>query len=443
MSNKIRIKRRLKGSTDTSLPNLETGELAYDETKGKLYIGESDGGTVAPTEIAGSGYVISLINDRAVPSTRSLTPGSGLFGEDALDFSANRTLNIGQGTGIIIDNDRVNIDPSVRNLTESIVVTSGIGGLSTGTTLTTASGITDVLKAMLQTVFNPVQGTPAPGVDITLSNSILPIGKSSNSADLTSFATNGYYEVGSTGNLTVALSLRQGTVLGSGLLASWNTGASQGPRVGQATAYSRRTNAGTNTDNTTTSTFNNYTVLFGNNSVTGTITHAAGTIPLNSLGETSSTLPQSGTGILSNTIVFYGARRLFVGYDNSSSTAPTTSSQVRSLTGIINFVSPDNNETIVTNKHPLLYDNSTKISVSIPVGTTRVVLAVPSGYYGLSNNITAIDKNAFNADITTGYVRSSVNVSGANSESAIPYNVYSYIPAAPFATNPTHIIKLN
>lgn len=61
MSNQIRIKRRLKGSTETSLPDLLTGELAYDEIKGKLYIGESDGSLVNAKEIGGSGWLLPQI----------------------------------------------------------------------------------------------------------------------------------------------------------------------------------------------------------------------------------------------------------------------------------------------------------------------------------------------------------------------------------------------
>jgi hypothetical protein len=61
MSNQIRIKRRLKGSTETSLPDLLTGELAYDEVKGKLYIGESDGSLVNAKEIGGSGWLLPQI----------------------------------------------------------------------------------------------------------------------------------------------------------------------------------------------------------------------------------------------------------------------------------------------------------------------------------------------------------------------------------------------
>lgn len=80
MSNKIRIKRRLKGSTETSLPVLETGEFAYDEIKGKLYIGESDGGTVNAKEIAGSGFIIPTVTgiiDTLIGSSSAIVRTTG------------------------------------------------------------------------------------------------------------------------------------------------------------------------------------------------------------------------------------------------------------------------------------------------------------------------------------------------------------------------------
>lgn len=141
MSNRIRIKRRLKGSTETTLPDLYTGELAYDEIKGKLYIGESDNGTTNAKEIGGSGWLIPSVtgisplrdgtgsygtwnidisgNARTVTSgvyrDFTLTAGSGLQGGG--NFTINRTINIGQGDGILVTDNHIAVDSSVIRTT--------------------------------------------------------------------------------------------------------------------------------------------------------------------------------------------------------------------------------------------------------------------------------------------------------------------------------------
>ena len=103
------------------MPDLYTGELAYDEIKGKLYIGESDNGLVNPKEIGGSGWLVPSVtgisplrdgrgangtwnidisgNAQTVTSgvyrSYTLTAGSGLQGGG--NFSINRSFHIGQG----------------------------------------------------------------------------------------------------------------------------------------------------------------------------------------------------------------------------------------------------------------------------------------------------------------------------------------------------------
>lgn len=150
-NNRIRIKRRLKGSTETTLPDLYTGELAYDEIKGKLYIGESDNETVNPKEIGGSGWLVPSVtgicplrdgtgaygtwnidisgNANTVTSgvyrNYTLTAGSGLQGGG--NFSINRSFHIGQGDGILVSADYVAVDDTVVRTTGN----QNIGGVKT------------------------------------------------------------------------------------------------------------------------------------------------------------------------------------------------------------------------------------------------------------------------------------------------------------------------
>lgn len=159
-NNRIRIKRRLKGSTETTLPDLYTGELAYDEIKGKLYIGESDNGTVNPKEIGGSGWLVPSVtgisplrdgtgangtwnidisgNAATVTSgvyrSYTLTAGSGLQGGG--NFSINRSFNIGQGDGISVTSDHIAVDHTVVRTSGSQNI-SGVKTFSSGILVST------------------------------------------------------------------------------------------------------------------------------------------------------------------------------------------------------------------------------------------------------------------------------------------------------------------
>lgn len=77
--------------------------------------------------------------DAKVPNTRTLTPGSGLAGSSALDLSANRTLNVGQGDGISVGADAIAVDATVVRTTGNWT----LGGTLTvnGSTLT-VNGVT-------------------------------------------------------------------------------------------------------------------------------------------------------------------------------------------------------------------------------------------------------------------------------------------------------------
>jgi len=47
---RILIKRRLKSSSNNTMPVLASGELAFDESKGTLYIGSSMGVSLSSTD---------------------------------------------------------------------------------------------------------------------------------------------------------------------------------------------------------------------------------------------------------------------------------------------------------------------------------------------------------------------------------------------------------
>jgi hypothetical protein len=483
--NKIQIRRGSTNDWSTAGTTLAQGELGYDTTVKRFKIGD---GTTAWSTLpwAGGSDIVSQTgigftfdssaNAYTVYSyitgvtggqdgiTFETLPLSGLLGNTSasgtyyriglsnkLENFHDSNINISgnlisssndvNSTGITIsgyNNSAISLNPfggtvnasgiNIRNITDSITVTEDVGGLAKGTVLSSASGITDIFKKILEKIFEPTVGQ-APSVSISLSSSVSPAGSSA------SFTTNGRYEVGTTGNITISSTLNQGYVAGTGTGAGWNSAGNQGVRAGTATAYSRVLGANTDTTLATSNTFSNYTVALGSNTVTATITHGSGITPKNSLGVNSSSLTVlAAGGTASNTATFTGVRRLFYVYDTTAS-APTTSANVRSFTST--------GATFDSSKSVWDYGPGTVLRVTAPVGTKRVVLAVPSGLYSLGNTITVLDETSLNADISSSYTLTSVSVSGANAASAITYNVYSFIPDVAFANASTHKITLN
>ena len=70
--------------------------------------------------------VQTQLNDK-VANSRTLTPGSGLVGSSALDLSANRTFDVGQGDGITVSSDSISVDSTVVRTTG----TQTVGGVKT------------------------------------------------------------------------------------------------------------------------------------------------------------------------------------------------------------------------------------------------------------------------------------------------------------------------
>lgn len=65
------------------------------------------------------------------------------------------------------------------------------------------------------------------------------------------------------------------------------------------------------------------------------------------------------------------------------------------------------------------------IDFTVPVGAGRVVIACPATSTGLKK---VINKSALNADVTSTFVKSTLDIEGADGYSAITYNVWTFIP---------------
>lgn len=442
---------------------LVEGEIGYEIDTGKFKIGRVSGGSLTPwvnlPYAGGSDIGIDIIKDEI------LYPGSGITLIEDEDNNAYAIYNIlkhaDDDTNISISNilasgdlyngvDNVtgnyyklglaeNISISgaitvsgvnVRNITSDIIVTEAVGGLSKGTVLNSASGITEVLRTILEKVFEPTVGAE-PSVSINLSGSVSPAGSS------LSFTHNGRYEVGTTGNITISSILNQGFVAGIGLGAEWNSNGNQGERAGTATEFNRSLTGGlSNTaPNTTSNTFNNYTIVLGLNTASATITHNSGITPVNSLGVNSTVLTvlQAGNTVTGSR-TFTGVRRLFYNFDTIG-LAPTTSADIRSLDSTAGAFD--------LGKSVFNFGVGTVLRVEAISGTKRVVIAVPAGLYGLGNTITVLDETSLNANISSSYNLTQINVSGANDFATLLYNVYTFIPDVPFSTSSVHKITIN
>lgn len=345
-----------------------------------------------------------------------------------ITISGNALTSITSGITISgFNNSTISLNPSggtvtqsginIRNLTEDVTVTSAIGGLSLGTQLTSASGITAILKQMLQQVFEPSLFS---GPSVSFSS----FGGVSNNS-----------EIGTTGNLTVNISYSAGRINGTGTGAGWNSSAQQGGRAGGVTSY---VISGVNTEASASRTFNNFQLNATSINIPFSANYAAGITALNSIGQASTApalapnpLP-SGTVSSSTTISSY--RGVFYGASSGDSIAPTTSAEIRALSS-----------------GPLNLNSLATFTIDIPAGTKKIVVAFPSGTNGSQTFFNTIPDGTWSQagiKIINGnnspetYDTTTINVSGANNFTAIPYHVKYYIPSVPVPTGTAHTITI-
>lgn len=151
----------------------------------------------------------------------------------------------------------------------------------------------------------------------------------------------------------------------------------------------------------------------------GTIDYAAGPIKEDNLGE-----PYPNTSIkagkLTNTITYTGQRKTFYGRDLQTA-APNKSADVRALS-----------------QNVLNAGNGTKLTIKISVGDKRVTFAYPATL----RDVSSVISSALNLNVKDTFVKTLVNVEGANGYKHIQYKVYTYIPAIPFATTDTYTVTI-
>ena len=111
------------------------------------------------------------------------------------------------------------------------------------------------------------------------------------------------------------------------------------------------------------------------------------------------------------TSTFSFVRNGFYGTDTDA-TELTTSDQVRALTSVENV------------------KKGNAFTIQVPVGANKVVIAFPSSLGDLKS---VIFKESMNAEIVSVFDKTTIQVEGANAYTNTEYNVYQYVPVAPFS----------
>ena len=79
------------------------------------------------------------------------------------------------------------------------------------------------------------------------------------------------------------------------------------------------------------------------------------------------------------------------------------------------------------------------LTINVPAGAQRVVIACIAGKTGVTK---VINETAMNADVTSTFTKSSVNVEGAEGYTAVAYNVWVFEPAVPYENAATLKVTL-
>ena len=212
--------------------------------------------------------------------------------------------------------------------------------------------------------------------------------------------------------------------VGTEFTPNWSVGFNPGNyQYGPATGVTATTYAVTDTNSgsasTQTGSFTQFTVGDDTNyRVSVTTSHSAGAVPKTNLGnDYAAGQIQAGTKTAQSAAVT-GFRNEFYG---TLTTKPgtMTSADIRGLTG-------------------KKAQATGTISVSVPVGAMRVVIAVPSSK--VVNSV--LDVNGLNAQIFSSFTHTTVEVEGANNYTAMTYNVYYLDYAAANDTANTYTVTI-
>lgn len=151
------------------------------------------------------------------------------------------------------------------------------------------------------------------------------------------------------------------------------------------------------------------------------VDYGDGPVKFNNLG-TDYPVGQISTGTkVSNTIAVRGVRKAFYGTDAASKAIYTTSEEIRNLNGLLNIVQGMN------------------IEIAIPLGTQKVTFAYPET---IRDVLSVKYVEGMNVEIKDIFVKTVVNVEGAEGGNGINYKVYTYVPAVPFQKDVNYVVTI-
>ena len=212
-------------------------------------------------------------------------------------------------------------------------------------------------------------------------------------------------------SVSVACSQMKGYEVGTSVTPQYtvtlNPGSYQyGPATGVTAQSYTVTDTKDNELSTASGSFPAFVVADGENySISASVAHTSGAVPKTNLGN-NYTAGQIASGTKS------GSKGTITGYRNSfygttiDKSTETTSDIIRGLSG----------------KSNKALANGNTFNVSIPVGALRVIFAYPAT---LRDVTSVLDVNGMNAEIKTGFTKTTLSVEGANGHTAIEYKVYT------------------
>ena len=153
---------------------------------------------------------------------------------------------------------------------------------------------------------------------------------------------------------------------------------------------------------------------------TATVEHSAGVVALDNLGDESNPPVQIQAGSKSqNTSAYTSFRQYF--YGATTDKPSINSDYIRSLTGSGKAY------------------GATTLTLNVPAGATRVCIACIGTAVGVTR---VINETALNADVTSTFTKTSVDVAGANGYHPLAYNVWTFEPALPYENPATLKVTL-
>lgn len=276
--------------------------------------------------------------------------------------------------GPLPDSSADSIEAEAVVFTEDLITTSSIGNFTVTSGQTTIPAKGKNLKQVWDSIFvkesNPT--ITQPSVSLTFSQAKA-------------------YEVGTKVTPTYSASLNAGSY-------------QYGPATGITATSWTVTDTASHSATTASGSFAELTVADGiSYKITAKASYGDGTIPVTNLGNdyADGQIKAGNKSATSGAITGY--RNTFYGTLTEKSTV--TSSIVRGLT-----------------KSGKALANGSSFTVTVPVGALRVVIAYPATLRDV-NSIK--DVNGLNAEIKSGFTKSTLDVEGAGSYKAISYKVYT------------------